>query len=173
VDSRETEKEAAAAAEKLVKQLVLKKQTLALAESCTGGLISELVTRVSGASAVFWGSFVCYTPSAKELLLRIDKGLLGRFGEASGEAAGEMARKALEISGASVAAAVTGLAGPLGDGGGLPVGTVWIAVAYRGVPATEKKLYFQGTRAEVRMQAALAVLEELCGIPLDKKIITE
>jgi PncC family amidohydrolase len=161
---REAEKEAAAAAEKLVKQLSLKKQTLALAESCTGGLISELVTRVSGASAVLWGSFVCYTPAAKEILLGIDGGLLERFGLVSGETAGEMARKALEISGASVAAAVTGLAGPLGDGGDLPVGTVWIAVAYRGASgATAKKLYFQGTRAEVRMQAALAVLKELCG----------
>jgi nicotinamide-nucleotide amidase len=168
---QETEKKAVAAAEKLVKQLSLKKQTLALAESCTGGLISELVTRVSGASAVLWGSFVCYTPSAKELLLGIDNGLLERFGVVSGETVTEMARKALKISGASVAAAVTGLAGPLGeaagDGGGLPVGTVWIAVAVRGDPAlTEtlaEKLYFEGTRAEVRMQAALAVLEELCG----------
>jgi PncC family amidohydrolase len=158
----ETEKEAALAAEKLVKQLILKKQTLVLAESCTGGLISELVTRVSGASAVLWGSFVCYTPAAKEQMLGIDGGLLGRFGAVSGETAGEMAGKALEISGASLAAAVTGLAGPLGDGSGLPVGTVWIAVAYRGdSETTEKKLYFQGTRAEVRMQAALAVLEEL------------
>jgi PncC family amidohydrolase len=168
---RETEKKAAAAAEKLVKQLSLKNHTLALAESCTGGLISELVTRVSGASAVLWGSFVTYTPAAKELLLRIDGGLLERFGVVSRETAGEMARKALQTSGASLAAAVTGLAGPLGeaagDGGGQPVGTVWIAVAVRGDSgagmATEKKLYFQGTRAEVRMQAALAVLEELCG----------
>jgi PncC family amidohydrolase len=168
---QETEKEAVEAAEKLVKQLIRNKHTLALAESCTGGLISELVTRVSGASAVLWGSFVCYTPAAKELLLRIDGGLLERFGAVSGETAGEMAGKALEISGVSVAAAVTGLAGPLGeaagDGGGLPVGTVWIAVAYRGVSGaaevSAKKLYFQGTRAEVRMQAALAVLEELCG----------
>ena len=162
---RETEKKATGAAEKIVKRLINNKQTLALAESCTGGLVSELITRISGASTVFWGSFICYTKAAKERMLGIDGDLLARFGLVSGETAREMAVGALRLSGVSLAASVTGLAGPLGDGGGLPVGTVWTAVAVRegreGYSVTEKEFFFQGSRAEVRTRAAAAVLEEL------------
>jgi PncC family amidohydrolase len=163
----ETEARAEEAARKLVERLASEKRTLALAESCTGGLVAELITRISGASSVFWGSFVTYTPEAKETMLHIGRDFLARYGLVSGETSREMALKTLEISGSSVAAAVTGLAGPLGDGGGLPVGTVRIAVALSGGSGlaegriVEKELFFQGTRAEVRMQAAAAVLEEL------------
>ena len=151
-------------ARRLVGRLSVQKHTLALAESCTGGLISELITRVSGASAVLWGSFVCYSPSAKKQMLCIDGGLLDRFGLVSAETVRDMARKALEISGADISAAVTGLAGPDGDGGGLPPGTVWAAVAVRrdgAVAVTEEKFFFRGLRAEVKMQAAAAVLEKI------------
>ena len=159
---QEVEKRAEETAQRLVNRLINNKHTLALAESCTGGLVSELITRVSGASAVFWGSFVCYTPAAKERMLCIDGGLLTNFGLVSRETAREMALGALRLSGASLAAAVTGLAGPLGDGGRLPVGTVWTAVAVReGYTVSEREYYFQGSRAEVRIQAAAAVLEEL------------
>jgi nicotinamide mononucleotide (NMN) deamidase PncC len=74
-----------------------------------------------------------------------------------------MALHALELSGAAIGASVTGLAGPLGDGSAAPVGTVFVGVAQRvnGEAAADvKPLFFQGTRQEIRMQAALAVLEE-------------
>ena len=166
---RENEIKAENAARKLVKRLASKKLTLALAESCTGGLISEIITRVSGASAVLWGSFVCYSPSAKKKMLCIDEDLLVRFGLVSGETAGEMAAKAMEISGAVLAASVTGLADPVchldTEERGVRPGTVWIAVAGRGDSGRDriakKKLFFRGSRAEVRIQAAVAVLEEL------------
>ena len=157
---REIEERAAEAAQKLVERLILEKRTLALAESCTGGLVSELVTRVSGASSVLWGSFVCYSPEAKEQMLHIDGGLLARYGLVSRETAREMALGAFHASGVSLAAAVTGLAGPLGDGQGLPVGTVWIAVTNKS-KTVEKEFRFRGSRAEVRMQAAASVLGEL------------
>jgi PncC family amidohydrolase len=157
------EDKAGKTAVKLVEELSGRHYTLALAESCTAGLVSDLVARVSGASSALWGSFVCYTPEAKKLMLRIDGAFLEKHGLVSAETAGEMALHALDISGASLAAAVTGLAGPNGDGGGAPVGTVYIATARRvnrDAAVEVKPLFFPGTRAEIRMQAAAAVLEE-------------
>jgi len=162
-------------ARQLVENLTGKRLTLALAESCTAGLAADLLARVSGASAVLWGSFVCYTPAAKQRMLGLDDGFLKRHGLVSRETARAMALHTLEQAGASLAAAVTGIAGPLGDGSGVPVGTVWIAAAWQG-NCREKELHFQGTRAEIRMQAAAAVVEELLDIiilPLDKKNIVE
>ena len=166
------EEQAENAAVKLVEILSKKHWTLALAESCTAGLVSDVIARVSGASSVFWGSFVCYSPQAKETMLGIAPAFLEQYGMVSRETAGSMAVQALETAGVSVAAAITGLAGPRGDGSAVPVGTVWMAVARRGSEkheVLEKNLFFQGTRAQVRMQAAAAVLEELLDFLLDKR----
>jgi PncC family amidohydrolase len=156
------EDKAGKTAVKLVEELSGRHYTLALAESCTAGLVSDLVARVSGASAALWGSFVCYTPEAKKRMLGIDGDCLEKHGPVSAEIAGEMALRALEIAAVSIAASVTGLAGPLGDGGGAPVGTVFVGIARRdnGVSSVNvKPFFFRGTRAEIRMQAAAAVLE--------------
>jgi len=147
-------------ARQLAARLIEQRLTLALAESCTAGLVADLLARVSGVSAALWGSFVCYTPEAKQRMLGLERDFLERYGLVSAETAREMALRARGLSGASIAAAVTGIAGPSGDGSGVPVGTVWIAAAW-GDNCREKKLHFQGTRAEVRMQAAAAVLEEI------------
>jgi PncC family amidohydrolase len=147
----------------LIERLIQKHYTLALAESCTAGLVSDLAARVSGASAVLWGSFVCYSPDAKQRMLGIDGAFLRQYGLVSGETAREMALHALDKAGTDVAAAVTGLAGPLGDGSDTPVGTVWIAAIGHGV-CRAQEFHFQGTRAEIRMQAAAAVLEELLAV---------
>ena len=159
----DAERRAEAAARKLVALLTERHCTLALAESCTAGLVADLLARESGASQALWGSFVCYTAEAKERMLGIEGAFLRRHGLVSGETAREMAMRALELSGASISAAVTGLAGPLGDGSDTPVGTVWTAVAGNAAESfcRAKKLHFKGSRAEVRMQAAAAVLEEL------------
>jgi len=155
---------AEARAEELARQLVAllieKHLTLALAESCTAGLVSDLAARVSGASAALWGSFVCYSPEAKQRMLGLEGDFLKRYGLVSRETAREMAIHARELSDTSIAAAVTGIAGPLGDGSNTPVGTVWTAAAWQG-NCREKEWHFQGTRAEIRIQAAAAVLEEL------------
>jgi PncC family amidohydrolase len=173
----ETEARAELMARQLVETLSRGRYTLAFAESCTAGLVSDLVARVSGASAVLWGSFVCYSPDAKQRMLGIDGDFLRQYGLVSREVAREMALNALDLAGVSAgsraAAAVTGLAGPLGDGSDTPVGTVWVGVALSPgrENCRERGLHFQGTRAEIRMQAAAAVLEELLGLlnePLDK-----
>jgi PncC family amidohydrolase len=134
---------------------------LALAESCTGGLVADMITRIPGASRVFWGSFVSYTPEAKMRMLGISRGLLEKYGAVSRETACAMAEGVLEKSGVSLALALTGLAGPGGDGSAVPVGTIWIAAAVRGEPAEARVFYFEGGRDEVRYSAAAAALEEV------------
>jgi nicotinamide-nucleotide amidase len=160
------EEQADKAAARLVERLSGGRYSLALAESCTAGLVSDLIARVSGASNVFWGSFVCYSPGAKKLMLRIDGDFLEKHGLVSAETAGKMALNALELSGATIGAAVTGLAGPFGDGSETPVGTVYVAVARRdgGVTADVESFFFSGTRAEIRIQAAKAVIEQVLEI---------
>ena len=160
------EGEAVLNAQRLVECLTQKRLTLALAESCTAGLVSDLIVRVSGASKALWGSFVCYSLDAKERMLGIDSDFLKQFPPASREVAREMARRALDLAPVSIAAAVTGIAGPADDGSGVPVGTVWTAVASSDVSAgqgncRETEHHFCGTRSEVRMSAAAKLLEEL------------
>jgi PncC family amidohydrolase len=167
------EDKAAKTAVKLVEKLSGGHCTLALAESCTAGLVSDLVARASGASAVLWGSFVCYMPGSKTRMLGIDGDFLEKHGLVSAETAGEMALRALNLAGVSISASVTGLAGPLGDGSNVPVGTVFVAVARQakgaplgtgaplGATVEVKPLFFQGERARIRLLAATAVLEEL------------
>ena len=150
-------------AERVVKSLGARKKTIAAAESCTAGLASDLIARVPGASAVFWGSYVAYTIDAKITMLGIPEELIRMHGAVSRPVALAMAEGALEKSGASWAFSITGLAGPGGDENGTPVGTVWIGLACRGgFPRSEAKMFhFSGRRNEVRKAAAAAALEEL------------
>jgi PncC family amidohydrolase len=161
------EEQADKAAVRLVEKLSGGHCRLVLAESCTAGLVSDLIARVSGASRVLWGSFVCYSPEAKKRMLGIDGDFLETNGLVSAATAGRMALNALNLADVDISAAVTGLAGPLGDGGGSPVGTVFAAMARRvngEAMVNVKQFFFRGTRAEIRMQAAAAVLEELLTI---------
>ncbi|MDR1318443.1 MAG: nicotinamide-nucleotide amidohydrolase family protein [Treponema sp.] len=146
--------EAGNSASELVRRLKEKSLTLALAESCTAGLAADLVARIPGASKVLWGSFVSYTIDAKVSMLGIDRKKIEKHGAVSGETACLMAEGALRKSGASLAAAVTGLAGPDGDGSGVPVGTVWIATAAGEGGAEAEVFHYQDSRDGVRRKAA-------------------
>ena len=146
-------------AEALVQKLKTHSLTVALAESCTAGMVSSLLANVAGASSVLWGSFVCYTQEAKVSMLGVDNDELSAYGLVSRETASSMASCALQKSGADIAAAVTGLAGPDGDGSGVPVGTVWIASAVREGKVTAREFHFEGSRNNVRINAVLTILE--------------
>jgi PncC family amidohydrolase len=148
-------------AERLIATLVSASQTVAAAESCTAGLVADRLARIPGASRVFWGSFVVYTADAKERILDVDPALIRRHGAVSRETALAMASGALEKSGAHMAVSVTGLAGPDGDGSGESVGTVWIGVAQRGLPAEAVVRHFSGDRNAVREAAAGEAIAEL------------
>jgi len=113
----------------VVKLLIQQKKTLALAESCTGGLIANRITDVPGASAAFLGGVVSYANSSKEKFLGVRAASLGTQGAVSKMVAREMAVGAREKFGSDFALAVTGIAGPTGGTPDKPVGTVFIALA--------------------------------------------
>ena len=153
-ENRETEKN-------LVAFLTERSLVLVAAESCTAGLVADRIVRVPGASKVFWGSFVCYSLRAKMTMLGIESGILDRYGPVSAETAAAMAAGAIEKSGADLAVSVTGLAGPDGDGSGIPVGTVWIGTALKNGPKTAKNFHFTGSRNELRNKAALEAVNQI------------
>jgi PncC family amidohydrolase len=137
-------------------------QTVALAESCTGGLVGQLITDEAGSSAYFLGGIVAYGDQAKRELLGVDADLIAMHGAVSGPVAEAMATGARSRFGATLAAAVTGIAGPASDGSSKPVGLTYVAVASeRGVESWEHT--FSGDRWSNRRQAAGEALRMLIG----------
>jgi nicotinamide-nucleotide amidase len=120
--------------------LAERKQTLALAESCTGGFISHRLTNVPGASAVLLAGLVTYSNEAKQLFLGVHSETLAAHGAVSEAVAREMAEGARGRTGAAYAIAVTGIAGPGGGTEGKPVGTVWLALADAAGTIARRKL---------------------------------
>ena len=137
--------------------LQTKGQTLALAESCTGGLVSELLTAHSGSSAVFRGGAVTYSNESKIALLGVPAVLLARFGAVSAEVARSMAEGARVAFNADIALALTGIAGPTGGSEEKPVGLVHFAVA-TAAGVSDRRVVFGGNRDQVRRRAAIAGL---------------
>jgi nicotinamide-nucleotide amidase len=138
---------------------------IAVAESCTGGLVSAALTEIPGASDVFEAGYVTYSNASKIGGLKISEDVVDTFGAVSIATAWAMARGALEASGADVAVAITGIAGPGGGTPTKPVGTVIFARAERDrdpdhVVADSKHFDDKG-RSGVRLQAALCALDLL------------
>lgn len=113
----------------IVRALSERRETLALAESCTGGLIAHSITNVPGASAVLLAGIVCYSNESKIRLLGVDPDIIAQHGAVSEACCRQMAEGALKVSGATFALAVTGIAGPSGGTPQKPVGTVFIGLA--------------------------------------------
>jgi len=137
---------------------------VALAESCTGGLVAAALTEIPGSSAVLDRGFVTYSNESKMECLGVPGDIIDTFGAVSIACAWAMAKGALERSNADVAVAVSGVAGPGGGTLHKPVGTVVFARAFRdqqGEPEGEIQRYGDLGRPEVRRQAALAALELL------------
>ncbi len=135
------------------------------AESCTGGLIAGACTELAGSSDWFERGFVSYSNAAKTDLLGVPAALIEAHGAVSEPVARAMAAGALQRSRAQLAVAVTGVAGPGGGSVAKPVGTVWLAWAWRdanGVEQTEAQLqHFDGDRAAVRQATIVAALQGL------------
>lgn len=133
---------------------------LAAAESCTGGLVSSLITDIPGASAWFAGAVVSYTNAAKRNILGVPQSVLEERGAVSRETVLAMARGARGIFQADVGLAVSGIAGPEGGTPQKPVGTVWMA--WDGPFGQEAKRYrFSGDRLDIKGKTALTALEML------------
>ena len=126
---------------------------LATAESCTGGWVAKGLTDVPGSSDWFECGYVCYSNAAKVRDLQVSPATLAQFGAVSEQAVREMAEGALRVTGANVALAVTGIAGPDGGTPAKPVGTVWFCAAARTGRVLEviaERQIFPGDRAAVR-----------------------
>ena len=138
-------------------------RTVAVAESCTGGLVAAALTEIAGSSAVLDRGYVTYSNQAKASELGVSEDLIDGFGAVSIACVYAMAQGALERSGADVAVAISGIAGPDGGDEQKPVGTVMFARARRGeeAPEAESKLFEGQDRGGVRRQATLTALELL------------
>jgi nicotinamide-nucleotide amidase len=148
-------------AEELGRRLAAKKAFLAVAESCTGGLVAKRVTDVAGSSGWFERGLVVYSNQAKQDLLGIAPDLLARHGAVSRECAEAMARGLLVMTPAHWAVAITGIAGPGGGSPEKPVGLVWLAWEQRGGKAESEVLQLPGSREQIRAAAAEAALQGL------------
>jgi nicotinamide-nucleotide amidase len=130
---------------------------LATAESCTGGLLSALLTDIPGSSSVFERGFITYSNASKITLLGVANEPIAAFGAVSEPVAAAMAQGALQRAGVDIAVSLTGIAGPDGGTALKPVGLVYIAVATRQGVIVDKNL-FAGERSQVRLQSVAQAL---------------
>jgi len=166
-------------AEVVVREAAARSVTVALAESCSGGMVAAALTDVAGSSAVLMGSAVTYSDASKTSLLGVDAKTLATYGAVSPQTAGEMASGAIDAFGSQYAVSVTGIAGPGGGSTDKPVGTVWFGVLARGNSQRDSEGYsegiqvhrlFPGDRMSVRQGATAYALDLLrraiVGLPL-------
>lgn len=152
----------------LAEALIARQWSMATAESCTGGLIAAACTELAGSSVWFDRGFVTYSNEAKTALLGVDPALVAQHGAVSEQVARAMVQGALAKSGADVAVAVTGIAGPSGGSEDKPVGTVWLAWGSRhgqDISAPQRHV-FAGDRAAVRgATVRMALTQMLARLP--------
>ena len=144
--------------EGIVSQLLReRKQTLSLAESCTGGYISSLITSLTGASDIFKGAIIPYSNKAKHELLQVDEEIFTTVGAVSQECVEQLAQHALKKFNSNYAIAVSGIAGPAGGTKEKPVGTVWVAIAGNGKTESKKFLFGDHRQRNITMTANAAL----------------
>jgi nicotinamide-nucleotide amidase len=147
--------------EVMVKLLTKRNQTLAIAESCTGGLIANRITNVPGASRVFVAGYVCYADRAKIRMLDVDPRLIEAHGAVSEPVARALAERARACAGSDYALATTGIAGPTGGSPEKPIGTVYVALASAESETMAKKFFFPTDRETFKQLAGQAALDLL------------
>jgi len=157
--------ELVAAARKAIEANRAAGRRIAVAESCTGGLVTAALTEIPGSSDVLEGGFVTYSNDAKMDMLKVSTDVLETFGAVSIATAWTMAQHAVAKTQADVAVAITGIAGPGGGSVNKPVGTVVFARAERGADPShvvaDERLFENNGRGGIRLQAALCALELL------------
>jgi nicotinamide-nucleotide amidase len=151
-------------AEEVGRQLKQKGEVLALAESCTGGMVACAITNTAGSSAWFDRGFVTYSNLSKVEMLGVSLATLDTLGAVSEQTAQEMALGALQFSQATIAGSVTGIAGPSGGSRQKPVGTICFAWVHKDGQIKRSTQLFRGDRAQIRRQAAEHALLGLMAI---------
>ena len=147
--------------EVIVKLLTKRNETIATAESCTGGLIANRITNVPGASSVFIAGYVCYANEAKIDMLGVEPKLIDENGAVSEPVARALAERARAHAASNYGLATTGIAGPTGGSPGKPVGTVYVALASAESKTTAKKFFFPTDRETFKQLAAQSALDLL------------
>lgn len=148
-------------AEQLAELFLKTSSKLATAESCTGGGLAEILTRIPGSSAWFERGFVTYSNEAKQEMLDVPFDTLQQYGAVSEETASAMVRGAVENSRADYGVSITGIAGPEGGTDDKPVGTVCLGWLKRGNEGTTTRIRFDGDRLKVREQSCLLAIQGL------------
>jgi nicotinamide-nucleotide amidase len=148
-------------AAKLGAALKARGYTLALAESCTGGMVAQEITNIAGSSAWFDRGFVTYSNQAKIEMLGVSCKTLDTYGAVSEQTANEMALGALKNSHAHVSGSITGIAGPDGGTPEKPVGAVCFAWSEINKPTSTTTKHFEGNREEIRQQATIEMMAGL------------
>lgn len=146
--------------ETLGSELIARRLTLGVAESCTGGLLGYRLTTVAGSSAYFLGGVIAYANEVKQRVLGVDAGLLAREGAVSEPVAEAMAKGVRQVLGADLGVGVTGIAGPGGGTALKPVGRIYIAVSSANISCV-RKFDLAGERDSIRQNGARAALELL------------
>ncbi|MFZ4541818.1 MAG: CinA family protein [Rickettsiales bacterium] len=154
-------------AEVLLQSLRGRNLKLTTAESCTGGLLSALLTEIPGSSDVLTHGYITYANAAKTAMVGVKESLLKSKGAVSEEVAIAMAEGALKASGAQVSISITGIAGPGGATKDKQVGLVHLATARTGFKPLHSEQHFSGDRSSIRLQAVAAAME-LIGCQLNR-----
>lgn len=144
----------------LVSKLKEKNLTIGSIESMTGGLFASTITSIPGASKVFKGSIVSYSPLIKENVVGVNKETIDRYGVVSKEVAYEMADKGKKLLDVDICVSVTGNAGPTAEPGEEGVGCVYYGIAFKKKVFITKKV-FSGSRDEIRKKTLLALQEDV------------
>jgi len=150
-----------AVAATLLQKLSLSSQTIATAESCTGGLLAHTLTNIPGASAVFLEGIICYSNAAKTRLLGVSPDLIEKYGAVSAEVAQAMAEEIQQKSGATFGLSTTGIAGPSGGSKEKQVGTVFLAMAQAGKPTEVWQEFFPEERLVFKEKVTGKILSQL------------
>lgn len=153
-------------AEQLAELFLKCSSNMVTAESCTGGGLAEILTRIPGSSAWFERGFVTYSNEAKMELLSVPLETLEQYGAVSEETAIAMAKGALENSHADYSVSITGIAGPDGGSEDKPIGTVCFAWTQRNISSSENsvtttRIIFEGNRIKIREQACMLAMQGL------------
>jgi len=150
--------------------LIKKHFRIALAESCTGGLVCQHLTNIPGSSVWFDRGFITYSNESKIELLKVDQNTLLKFGAVSEEVASEMALGALNESQAQIALSITGIAGPSGGSIDKPVGTVFFAIAHQNKIIFNASKVFPGSRENIRESSCLFALNQVLALTLNPQV---
>ena len=148
-------------ANKLVKRLIQKKLKISFAESCTGGMLSSIITSISGSSKVFNLGLITYSNKAKVDILKVPKRIISKHGAVSNECCLSMVKNLSKISKANISVSITGVAGPNGGTKLKPVGLVYIGIKKGNKISVQKNLFKSKNRISIQKATTLKVLKSI------------